>query len=100
MGRTFLLPFSLNLEPEPPSGTRLLPASIITLLERQPLAAGVCLAFLAGGVHLIFGVPEYAALGAVLVTTAPLLAALTLAGACVAKPDAIVLAIMTPVLLV
>jgi hypothetical protein len=69
-------------------------------LDRQPFAAAVCLAFLAGGIHLILGVPEHAALGAVLVTAAPFLAAITLAGARIAKPDAIVLAITTPLLLV
>ncbi|BEI81698.1 hypothetical protein CcaverHIS002_0208580 [Cutaneotrichosporon cavernicola] len=100
VGRTFLLPFSPNLEPEPPTGTRLLPSSNVVTLERQPLAAGVFLAFLSGGVHLILGVPQHAALGAVLVTTAPFLAALVLVGASVAKPDVIVLAMATPMLLV
>lgn len=69
----------------------------------------MCLAFVAGGVHLILNfvggcssgvkASDYARLGAVYVATAPLLAALSLVGGCVAQPDFITLALTTPILL-
>lgn len=74
------------------------------------MAAAMCLAFAAGGVHVLLDVVgsgsppssegcDNAHLGAVFATIAPVLAVLTLTGARVAKPDAIALALATPILL-
>lgn len=72
----------------------------------------MCLAFAAGGVHVLLDVAGngnspppmavgdgHARLGAVFASIAPVLAVFTLVGARVAKPDALVLALATPVLL-
>lgn len=69
----------------------------------------MCLAFVAGGVHLVLDfvggraisaeAGDYARLGAVYAAIAPFLAVLTLAGGRVAMPDALALALTTPILL-
>ncbi|TXT09810.1 uncharacterized protein COLE_03744 [Cutaneotrichosporon oleaginosum] len=100
VGRTFLLPFAPNVVPRPPRSKLPPPPPKVDTLVRHPGAAAACLVVLAGGTHLFVGVPGYASLGAVVMAVTPFLAALLLAGARVAKLDAIVLAVTIPILFV